>query len=352
MGCAEPLCYGRSVCTACNATLLLIKEGTRRRLTFFCAACQPPDLQLQYALERKQLKRHQKEIHVHLPLCRCKQLPAVQLMRRPGKNFGRVHAVCARRRNINQPGCAGQHRRVLHGPGCDFFTWLDEGQASIPLLQCACMQRMVRRRVMEITNNGCVFLRCALRRCDARVWLVPRQLQRRPVENHEVESTAAALGGGVSDVNSLPCDGQEREMPCHAADRRGRWRSSLKPEDRGADAADGGLPLERSEDKHGQGARDRAKRGRARKTPSVTWSWAPLRATDGEVSSDEPLTSGDEEDGAEEELAESLTSLSLLSLEASRERLASARSPAAPPTFEKRWKRQHLSSLGGIRPTT
>ena len=108
MGCALPACYGRSVCTLCGAEVLLIKEGERHRLTFFCPSCQNADgLELGSAPHRQRLS-------LGLGSCTCGQQPSVQLMRRPGKNFGRLHAICSRRKHAQQPGCAGQHRNKLH----------------------------------------------------------------------------------------------------------------------------------------------------------------------------------------------------------------------------------------------
>ena len=104
MGCALPACYGRSVCTRCEASLLLIKEGERRRLTFVCPSCQM-DAALKPA-------RHLRELPIALRSCSCGHRPSVQLWRRPGKNFGRLHAVCCKRRHVQQPGCAGQHRAL------------------------------------------------------------------------------------------------------------------------------------------------------------------------------------------------------------------------------------------------
>lgn len=106
MGCALPACYGRSVCTRCKAELLLIKEGERRRLTFFCPSCQPSSTV-------SEPSRHRQQLSIGLPSCSCGQLPSVQLFRRPGKNFGRLHAICPKRRHVQQPGCAGQHRGLV-----------------------------------------------------------------------------------------------------------------------------------------------------------------------------------------------------------------------------------------------
>lgn len=106
MGCALPACYGRSVCTRCKAELLLIKEGERRRLTFFCPSCQPSSTV-------SEPSRHRQQLPIGLPGCSCGQLPSVQLFRRPGKNFGRLHAICPKRRHVQQPGCAGQHRHLV-----------------------------------------------------------------------------------------------------------------------------------------------------------------------------------------------------------------------------------------------
>ena len=110
MGCALPACYGRSVCTRCKAEVLLIKEGERRRLTFFCPSCQPTST-------ADEASQHRQQLPVGLPSCSCGRLPSVQLFRRPGKNFGRLHAICPKRRHVQQPGCAGQHR-CLAEPNC------------------------------------------------------------------------------------------------------------------------------------------------------------------------------------------------------------------------------------------
>lgn len=119
MGCALPACYGRSVCTRCRAELLLIKEGERRRLTFFCPSCQ---IMASMALEPEP-SRHRQQLPIGLTSCACGQMPSVQLFRRPGKNFGRLHAVCSKRRHVQQPGCAGQHRDLVEMCSATVPTW-------------------------------------------------------------------------------------------------------------------------------------------------------------------------------------------------------------------------------------
>ena len=71
--------------------------------------------------------------------------------------------------------CSGQK---LHPHGCNFLQWLDQGPQSPlkALPHCSCGQACVLRRVMSIRQNGRLVARCAAKRCAARVWLRPYQV--------------------------------------------------------------------------------------------------------------------------------------------------------------------------------
>lgn len=334
MGCSLPLCYGRSICTECTRPIALIKEGTRKRLTFFCSSCQPADSSVLEFFKRKR-EGHRLSLPLRLTLCKCGTMPALQLFRKPGRNFGRLYATCWKKKHANQPGCAGQHRRMLHGSnsGCNHLIWLDGHSSSLALAnlpRCYCGQRPRLRRVMSLRDNAQIYARCESHQCNWRLWLAPEELKEH-VHNdilvcHRREEVNAPLSVG----NQVSLD-QNADQPAGGppATRTRRWQP------------------QRIAVSSGDSSRSSSESKWIRKE-SVSWSLGALQvATNLAEDSDDPLTSGEEDVEEEESVDVTKAHLQLLSLEESRSRLAAAKPAERPPSFEKRWKKAYTRYKGG-----
>lgn len=332
MGCSLPLCYGRSCCSSCGGSIALIKEGQRKRLTFFCGSCQVPDANVEAFLRRRR-PTHRITLPLLLPKCRCGLLPQVQLFRRPGKDFNRLHAICAKRKHVYQPGCAGQHRRELHNPksSCNHFTWLDIGNSALianSLPKCLCRQAPIFRRAMSLRDNSQVFARCQSRTCCWRMWLAPRELGRNPLGT-DSELPRTNVGDDMKSQGPDHITRQQKDFSCSRWSRHTLVSMPVKD-----------LLLDDQPDH----APPPSSRPLTSKNQAARRGQQPWRACELEISrdnteeSDEPLTSG-EEDADEEDVQSARAHLQLLSLEESWARLRDARPEDAPPAFQKRWRR-------------
>lgn len=346
MGCALPLCYGRSSCTECSQPIALMKEGTRKRLTFFCGSCQPADESIAEFLKRK-CQNHRLVLPVNLTPCKCGVTPALQLFRRPGKHFGRLHAVCWKRQHANQPGCAGQHRKTLHAvdSGCNCSLWLDGCSSSLSLAKlprCYCGEQPTLRRVMGLRDNAQIFARCAKHQCSWRLWLLVEERKAlthdttlpNEEEDHGNVSAAAScptvLSGKDSTAQRKMSSAQtsrwQRHVACHSH-KSAAAREDLSDSTQGAK----GTPV----------PKDISVPKRRRKM-TLSCAVGPLRASSCHAEdTDDPLTSG-EEDVEQEQLEGAQAHLQLLSLEESWARLASAKPDESAPAFQKRWRKAVL----------
>ena len=208
--------------------------------------------------------------------------------------------------------CRGQK---LHPHGCNFLQWLDQGPCSLlkALPSCSCEQACVLRRVMSIRNNGSIFARCASKRCAFRVWLGPYQIPPRE-NNHPSEEL---------DELEIPMDGNQTEVEMPHV---GRWRRSMQP-----NMATDAIRNHKTEVFGSKGiSRKRSKK--VIMPPQI----GALQVFAGD--SDDPLTSGDDEDEPEETL-DPRQLFQLLSLEESQKRLQAAQPPPAPAAYQKRWGR-------------
>jgi formamidopyrimidine-DNA glycosylase len=346
MGCSLPLCYGRSCCTACGGPIGLIKEGQRRRLTFFCGECQAPDQNVQSFLTRKR-STHRLILPMLLPRCKCGLLPQIQVFGRPGKDYGRLLAICPKRKHIYQPGCAGQHRRQLHNPKstCAYFTWLDVKKSPLMAssdMECCCKQFPVFRRALGLRDIGSIFACCKTRSCKWRLWLEAR-CDQKSLDSTDVPSAPSARGKTAQPVSSSDPNrihhGHESTDPAEPNSQTAsglcrRWVRS-------------GNSLSPPSDLHATHDRDpkrtNSHRPNSSKPPPkpkhVSWSIGKIEAMGNPLDdSDEPLTSGDEEE-VDGDPQSTRAHLQLLSLEESWQRLRDAKSPDTAPSFEKRWKR-------------
>lgn len=162
---------------------------------------------------------------------------------------------------------------------------------------------------MSISNNGSIFARCASKRCAFRVWLGPYQMP--PRENHHPSEELDEL--------EIPMDGNQTEVEMPHV---GRWRRSMQP-----NVATDAIRNHKTEV---LGSRKRSKR--VTMPPRI----GALQVFAGD--SDDPLTSGDDEDEPEETL-DPRQLFQLLSLEESQKRLQAAQPPPAPAAYQKRWGR-------------
>ncbi len=156
---------------------------------------------------------------------------------------------------------------------------------------------------MSIRNNGSIFARCASKRCVFRVWLGPYQIP--PTENdHPSEDVDLEL--------EIPMDGNQTELEMPHV---GRWRRSMQP-NVATDAT-------RSHKIEVSGSKGISRKRSKKVTMPAKIGVLQVFAGD----SDDPLTSGDDEDEPEETL-DPRQLFQLLSLEESQKRLQAAQPPA------------------------
>lgn len=176
-------CYGQMDCSRCGEEIYCIKLGSRRRVTYFCNACQPP-VDAPQPFRRK----HKLQIPLQLPLCKCRRPTRIMHVFRYGRDHGRVFFAC--------------RKMQFHSTTCNFRRFLDDTEFRPPMCHCQPPQRTVLRRVMGLVDNGRYFARCASKRCKLRVWLMPTAAE----WLRDDGSTPPAPGTDVKNDETEPAD--------------------------------------------------------------------------------------------------------------------------------------------------
>jgi len=167
-------CYGRKQCTKCQRKILVVREGSMGRLTYFCNHCQPAaepkpvearaqnsqtdSTALPIPLPIAESKPQQASVQIRAPLCACNQRCMMKQTFKEGANKGRYYFSCFRRNcktfqwlECQLPSCPhgpGRLRRVLKlgsnngrmfvacsappGTGCNMFHWAAIEEVALP----------------------------------------------------------------------------------------------------------------------------------------------------------------------------------------------------------------------------